>query len=92
MSDSPGAVAGPKNTFGPLAVVLGAVGIAFGVFPATFFVAAAFGIAGLLVGRAGHRRCMIGKASNGRVAMVGAILSGAACVMAVVGAIKLVAA
>jgi hypothetical protein len=91
VSDSAGTSTGQNNTLGPLAVALGAVGIGFGLFPPTFFVAASLGIAGLVIGRAGHRRCMIGRATNGRVATLGGILSGAACVLAVIGAMKLLA-
>ena len=77
----------PRNGLGPTAVILGVVGVLFGVFPATFFIAAPLGIAGVFIGRAGHRRCMRGDANNGRVAMLGAVISGAACVLACIGAV-----
>ena len=78
----------PRNGLGPTSVVLGIVGVMFGIFPPTFFIAGALGVAGFLLGRVGHRRCMIGKATNGRVAMAGSVISGAAVVLACIGAIK----
>jgi hypothetical protein len=78
---------GPRNGLGPTALALGVMGVLFGLFPATFFVAAPLGATGFLLGRAGHRRCMIGNATNGRVAMAGSIISGAAVVLACFGAV-----
>jgi hypothetical protein len=78
---------GPRNNLGPTALALGVVGVLFGLFPPTFFVAGALGVTGFLLGRAGHRRCMIGKATNGRVAMAGSVISGAAVVLACFGAV-----
>lgn len=78
---------GPRNGLGPTALLLGIVGVLFGLFPATFFVAAPLGVTGFLLGRAGHRRCMLGSATNGRVAMAGSVISGAAVVLACIGAV-----
>ena len=77
----------PKNGLGPTAVILGIVGVLFGLVPMTFFIAGPVGVAGVLVGRAGHRRCKRGEANNGRVAMFGAVISGAAIVLACIGAV-----
>ena len=81
------AVQGPNNGLGPTALALGIVGVLFSLFPSTFFVAAPLGVTGLLLGRVGHRRCMLGNATNGRVAMAGSIISGAAVVLACIGAV-----
>ena len=76
-----------RNGLGPTALILGVLGVVFGLFPSTFFIAAPLGVTGLLVGRAGHRRCMLGNATNGRVAMAGSVISGAAVVLACIGAV-----
>jgi hypothetical protein len=76
-----------SNGLGPTSLVLGIVGVLFGLFPSTFFIAAPLGVTGFLLGRAGHRRCMLGNATNGRVAMAGSIISGAAVVLACFGAV-----
>lgn len=78
---------GSRNGLGPTALILGIVGVLFGLFPSTFFVAGLLGVAGFLLGRAGHRRCMLGNATNGRVAMAGSVISGAAVVLACFGAV-----
>jgi hypothetical protein len=78
---------GPRNDLGPTSLVLGVVGVLFGLFPATFFVAGPLGVTGWLLGRVGHRRCMLGNATNGRVAMAGSVISGAAVVLACIGAV-----
>jgi hypothetical protein len=78
---------GPGNGLGPIALTLGIVGVLFGLVPSTFFVAGPLGVAGFVLGRVGHRRCMLGKASNGRVAMAGSVVSGAAIVLACFGAV-----
>jgi len=80
-------IQGPRNGLGPTALILGIVGVGFGLFPTTFFVAAPLGVTGFLLGRAGHRRCMLGNATNGRVAMAGSVISGAAVVLACIGAV-----
>lgn len=88
MSDASGRSAGqPRNGLGPTALALGVVGVLFGLFPSTFFVAGALGVAGFVLGRVGHRRCMLGNATNGRVAMAGSVISGAAVVLACFGAV-----
>ena len=81
-------VQGPRNGLGPTALVLGIVGVLFGLFPETFFVAGALGVTGFVLGRTGHRRCMLGNATNGRVAMLGSVISGAAVVLACFGGLK----
>ena len=81
------AVGRSSNGLGPAALLLGVVGVGFGLFPPTFFVAGPLGVTGFLLGRAGHRRCMLGNATNGRVAMAGSIISGAAVVLACIGAV-----
>ena len=78
---------GPRTGMGPTALVLGAIGMVFGLFPATFFLAIPLGVAGFVLGRVGHRRCVIGKATNGRIAMAGSIISGAAVVLGCFGAV-----
>jgi hypothetical protein len=78
---------GPSNGLGPTALILGIVGVLFGLFPATFFVAVPLGMAGFVLGRVGHRRCMLGNATNGRVAMAGSVISGAAVVLGCIGAV-----
>ena len=77
----------PRNGLGPTALILGIVGVLFGLFPSTFFVAGLLGVTGFLLGRAGHRRCMLGNATNGRLAMAGSVISGAAVVLACFGAV-----
>ena len=81
-------IQGPRNDLGPVALILGVVGVLFGLFPATFFIALPLGVTGFLLGRAGHRRCMLGNATNGRIAMAGSVISGAAVVLACFGALK----
>jgi hypothetical protein len=90
VSDKPAVVVvqGPRNNLGPIALTLGVVGVLFGIFPQTFFVAGALGVTGFVLGRAGHRRCMLGNATNGRIAMAGSVISGAAVVLACFGALK----
>lgn len=78
---------GPRNGLGPAALILGVVGVLFGLFPATFFVAIPLGVAGFVLGRVGHRRCVIGNATNGRIAMAGSVISGAAVVLGCFGAV-----
>ena len=77
----------PRNGLGPTALILGIVGVLFGLYPSTFFFAVPFGIAGFVLGRVGHRRCMLGNATNGRVSMAGSIVSGAAVVLGCIGAV-----
>ena len=77
----------PMNNLGPTSLALGIVGVLFGLFPPTFFIAAPLGITGVLVGRAGHRRCVLGSATNGRIAMAGSVISGSAVVLACFGAV-----
>src|SRR5688572_12465674 len=43
-----------SNGLGPISLVLGIVGVLFGLFPSTFFIAAPLGVTGFLLGRAGH--------------------------------------
>lgn len=77
----------PRNGLGPTALILGVIGVVFGLFPATFFLAIPLGVTGFLLGRVGHRRCVIGNATNGRIAMAGSIISGAAVILGLFGAV-----
>jgi hypothetical protein len=61
--------------------------VLFGLFSSTFIIAVLLGASGFVLGRAGHRRCMLGKATNGRVAMAGSVISGAAVVLGSFGAL-----
>ena len=80
-------VQGPRTGLGPTALILGIVGVLFGLFPSTFFIAVPLGMAGIVHGRVGHRRCMLGNATNGRAAMAGSGISGAAVVLGCIGAV-----
>jgi hypothetical protein len=78
---------GPRNRLGPTALGHGIVGVLFGLFSSTFIIAVLLGASGFALGRVGHRRCMLGQATNGRVAMAGSVISGAAVVLGSFGAL-----
>jgi hypothetical protein len=66
----------PRNGLGLAAAVVGPVGILFGLFPLTGFVAVICGLVAVLLALAGRSRHEKGLATNGRTALAG-LVSGA---------------
>ncbi len=79
-------VQGPKNGMGLGSLIIGCVGILFGVFVIFFWIAGPLGIIGFFLGLAGYRRAKRGEADNAKVALAGVVASAVAFVLALVGA------
>jgi hypothetical protein len=80
----------PRNGFGVTALVLGILGVLFGLVPLTFWIAGPLGVIGLILGLIGRGRAKRGEATNRVMATWGSALSGIACVLAVAGFVILV--
>ncbi|MEU9999720.1 DUF4190 domain-containing protein [Streptomyces sp. NPDC050848] len=80
----------PRNGLGVTALVLGIVGLLFGVFPFTFWLGAILGILALIFGIIGHGRARQGQATNKGVALSGLILGAVALVASIAWIIFLV--
>lgn len=63
-----------KNGLGVAALVLGIIGIPFGLIPLLFFIAGTLGLLAVIFGLVGRSRAGKGTASNGGMALAGAIL------------------
>ena len=74
-----------KNGLGLAAVILGPIGLLFAIIPLTGFIAVALGITGLILGLAGYSRVRKNKATNGKTAITGVILSLLALIIGVIG-------
>ena len=61
-------VQGPKNGMGLASLIIGCIGIVFGIIVITFWLAAPLGIIGFFLGLAGYRRAKRGEADNAKVA------------------------
>jgi len=79
-------VQGPKNGMGLGSLIIGCIGIVFGLIVITFWLAAPLGIIGFFLGLAGYRRAKRGEADNAKVALAGVVASAVAFVLAVIGA------
>ncbi len=75
----------PRNGLGIAAVVLGPVGMLFGLIPLTGIVAIACGITGVILGGIGYSRARQRLATNGRTAMTGVVLSALAVALGIWG-------
>ncbi|MGW2019113.1 DUF4190 domain-containing protein [Streptomyces sp. NPDC001927] len=73
----------PKNGLGVTALVLGLVGLLFGVFPFTFWLGAILGIMALIFGIIGHGKARRGEATNKGMALSGIILGAVAIVASI---------
>ncbi|MGW6569872.1 DUF4190 domain-containing protein [Streptomyces sp. NPDC054975] len=73
----------PRNGLGVAALVLGIVGLLFGLFPLTFWLGAILGILALIFGIIGHGRARKGEATNKGAALSGIILGALALVASI---------
>jgi hypothetical protein len=76
----PGPATAPQNGLGIAALILGIIGVLFGVIPVVW-VAGILGIIGLILGLVGLGRVQRGEATNGTMALWGVIASVAAVVL-----------
>ncbi|MFJ3584108.1 DUF4190 domain-containing protein [Streptomyces sp. NPDC090127] len=79
----------PRNGLGVTALVLGLVGLLFGVFPFTFWLGAILGVLALIFGIIGHGRARKGEATNKGMALAGLVLGSVALVVSIVWLIAL---
>ncbi|MFF9013880.1 DUF4190 domain-containing protein [Streptomyces sp. NPDC014870] len=82
----------PRNGMGVTALVLGLVGLLFGLIPFTFWLGAILGVMALVFGIVGHGKARKGEATNKGVALSGIILGGVTIVVSLVWLIVLVVA
>lgn len=77
--------ADPKNGFGITALVVSIIGIIFGIIPFTGFVALICGVIALVFGLVGWSRKRKGKATNGKMSIIGSVLALVAMALGVWG-------
>ncbi|GLZ75879.1 hypothetical protein Afil01_06860 [Actinorhabdospora filicis] len=77
----------PKNGLGLTALILGIIGVLFGLIPITFFIAGTLGVIALIFGIVGIRRAVRKTATNKAVAIIGTVLAVAALGLSVVGVV-----
>ncbi|MCI0688708.1 MAG: DUF4190 domain-containing protein [Sporichthyaceae bacterium] len=77
----------PRNGLGLAAVIVGGIGILFGLVPLTFWIAGPLALAAIVLGLAGRGRVRRGNATNGRMAVTGTILGVGAAALSMVGAV-----
>jgi hypothetical protein len=81
--------AGPRNGFGVTALTCGIIGVLFGLLPVTFALAGLLGVIALVFGVLGGLRARRREATNGPLAVIGAVLGAGALVLSVVGLVIL---
>lgn len=81
----PPAAAAPRNGLGIAAIVLGPIGVLFGLIPLTAFIAIVCGLIGAILGIIGVGRVRSGQATNGAVSWIGVVLSAAAVGLGIFG-------
>lgn len=74
-----------RNGLGLAALILGIVGMLFGMVPLTGFIAFAVGVTGLILGLAGWSRVRKNKATNKKTAIFGVITSVLAVILGIWG-------
>jgi hypothetical protein len=77
----------PRNGFGITAVILGPIGLLFGLIPLTGFVAIICGVIGLVLGLVGFSRVRKGVASNRKTSIAGVVLSLLALILGIWGVV-----
>lgn len=88
MSITPPPIASPvaaRNGMGIAALVLGIIGVLFGLIPLTFFIAGTLGLLAFIFGLVGWSRARKGVATNKKTAAAGAILGLTAMALATWG-------
>ncbi|WP_236240491.1 DUF4190 domain-containing protein [Streptomyces sp. CC228A] len=73
----------PRNGFGTAGLVLGIVGLVFGVFPFVFVLGGVLGVLALVFGLLGRARARRGEATNQGMALAGAVLGALAIAAAI---------
>ncbi|MFG3493828.1 DUF4352 domain-containing protein [Streptomyces sp. NPDC047928] len=79
----------PRNGLGVAALVVGIVGVVFGILPPTFWLGGVLGLLGLIFGVIGIGRARKGEATNKGMALTGVITGSVAMVLAIVWVIAL---